>query len=156
MRKLERILVPVDFSACSRAALDHAAFLGQHYRAAVDVLHVWQPPRGVSSRWQQLETFAKSEMGQEMQSFLAQLKRRGVAAVRGRLEVGEPVKTILEVADSDHYDLVVMGSHGNTGLLHMIHGSVAELVVRQCSRPVLTIREPRESPVFTSAEALAL
>ena len=146
MFTLNRILVPVDFSPCSRAALDYAAFLGERFGAAIDVLHVWQPPRSV---WEPLYTmevshhrlahFESTEAGREMKEFLAHLEDQTHIKVRGRLETGDPYKTILGVAVEDSYDLIVMGTQGRTGMSHLLLGSLAEAVVRRAPCPVLTI-----------------
>ncbi|HJZ87263.1 MAG TPA: universal stress protein [Polyangia bacterium] len=154
MPDLNKILVPVDFSACSRAALDYAAFLGGRFTASIDVLHVWQPPHVVGGAemlvyaegqpQRTLAEFARTHAGKEMEEFLATIENRGLK-VRGRLETGDPYVTILRVAADEKYDLIVMGTHGRTGLQHLLMGSVAEKVVRRSSCPVLTIRIPEQA-----------
>jgi nucleotide-binding universal stress UspA family protein len=146
MYTISRILVPVDFSPCSRAALDYGAFLGARFGAAIDVLHVWQPPRSI---WEplypmdvaqhRLVRFESTDAGQQMKEFLAHLEGQGNLKVRGRLESGDPYETILGVAIDEAYDLIVMGTHGRTGMSHLLLGSLAEAVVRRAPCPVLTI-----------------
>jgi len=154
MFRVARILVPVDFSACSRAAMEFAAYFAGRFGASVDVLHVWEPPRYVipevtvevpGEPKKTLLEFARSEAGKEMESFLEELQRSGTVKVRGRLESGDPTEVILELTDTDEYDLVVMGTHGRTGLSHLFLGSVAEKVVRRSRKPVLTIRHPEHA-----------
>ena len=149
MFNLNRILVPVDFSACSRAALDYAAFVARPFHASIDVLHVWEPPRplwweGVypidSGETQRLVAFESSEAGREMKAFLRHLEEDEGLCTRGRLESGDPYRTILAVARDDRYDLLVMGTHGRTGMSHLILGSLAEAVVRRAPCPVVTVR----------------
>jgi universal stress protein A len=147
MESISRILVPVDFSSCSRAALEYAAFLASRLGAAIDVLHVWEPPTFFSAdvmitegdRERTLAEFVRSHAGQRMEELLASIERLGVR-VRGRLATGSPVDTIVASA-SDGYDVIVIGTHGHTGLRHLIAGNVTEKVVRRAPCPVVTVRD---------------
>jgi len=149
MAKLNRILVPVDFSACSQAALDYAAFLAQLTAASVDVLHVWEPPLfpsdrsaiyGANERKQKLVEFMATIAGHEMERVLGELEPKLGERVRGRIESGRPVSAILSVLADGAYDLVVMGTHGRRGISRMTMGSVAEQIVRRARCPVVTVR----------------
>ena len=149
-----KILVPTDFSACSRLALDYAMFFGRHCGSQIDVLHIWEPPRYVIPEVtvqlpgevrRSLADFARAEAGKEMDGLLAGLTVPGNVAVRGRLESGDPTEIIVELAAKESFELVVMGTHGRTGLSHVFLGSVAEKVVRRAGCPVLTIRQPGTS-----------
>jgi nucleotide-binding universal stress UspA family protein len=91
---------------------------------------------------QTLADFARSEAGKEMAQFLAELQGQGEVEIRGRLESGDPTEIVLGLAEREGYDLIVMGTHGRTGLSHLFLGSVAEKVVRRALCPVLTIRHP--------------
>jgi universal stress protein A len=143
-----RILVPVDFSACSLAALEHAVSLAQRFGSSIDVLHVWPLPRALSPDGalavpgHMLETvaeFAEGEADRSLDAVLYDVAQSGVA-VRALLERGDPAAAIVQVAGDGNYDLVVMGTHGHTGLSHLVRGRVAERVVRRAPCPVLTIR----------------
>lgn len=148
MVKIDNILVPVDFSACSKAALEYAVHFGNKLDAKqVDVLHVWKPPRfitadqklqGADGKEQSLAEFAKSAAGVKMKEFLAEIESGGRYEVHGRLESGLPYQTILEVAQTGSYDLVIMGTHGAEAAQKL--GSIATKVVRNAACPVLTIR----------------
>jgi universal stress protein A len=146
MESISRILVPVDFSACSRAALEYATFLAARLGAAIDVLHVWEPPTFFSAdvmiaegdRERTLAEFVRTHAGKRMEELLASIERRGVR-VRGRLATGSPVDTIITSA-SQGYDVIVMGTHGHTGLRHLIAGNVTEKIVRRAPIPVLAVR----------------
>jgi universal stress protein A len=151
MLQLGRILVPVDFSPCSRSALEHAVHLAQKLGAEIEVLHVWEPPRYVipevtvqmpGEPQRTLMEFARSEAGKEMEGFLADFEGEGQPRVSGRLASGDPTEAIIDLAESGSYDLIAMGTHGRTGLSHLFLGSVAEKVVRRAKCPVLTIRSP--------------
>jgi nucleotide-binding universal stress UspA family protein len=158
---LSRVLVPVDFSSCSRAALEYASFLASRLSATVDVLHVWEPPHYVrpdvllhphGEAQQTLQQFARSNAGREMEWFLGNVESHGVK-VKGRLEFGNPYHVILEISSSGAYDLIVMGTHGRTGLSHLLLGSIAEKIVRRASCPVITIRSSEQEPAEKGAAA---
>jgi nucleotide-binding universal stress UspA family protein len=147
--KIEKILVPVDFSECSRVALEHAV----HYANAfgvqrIDVLHVWEPPRRLTletkvtqeGREETLGEFLQSQAGQSMKEFLTRVEGSGAFKAQGRLESGEPHKTIIEVAESEAFDLIVMGTTGESTSTQL--GSNTQRVVRRAPCPVLTIRTP--------------
>jgi nucleotide-binding universal stress UspA family protein len=145
---ITRILVPIDFSPSARAALEYAAFLTARFGAALDVLHVWEPPGYVGPDtlallpvsagqpgWDQ----TRGEVSREVEQFLgkAGAKPKNLSI---RVEAGEPSDTILHIARETSVDLVVMGTHGRTGLSRLLIGSVAEAVLRRSTCPVLTIR----------------
>jgi nucleotide-binding universal stress UspA family protein len=138
MVRLSRILVPVDFSAPSDAAVEEAFFIAKRFVASVDLLHVWRPTPslddGVPAA--SLSSFARSDVGREMRRYLERAEAQGVTA-RGRLAYGDPETMVLECADG--YDLIVMGTRGRSAASHLLRPSVAEHVVRRASVPVLTI-----------------
>lgn len=149
MFEMNKILVPVDFSACSKTALDYAANLARRFGATLHLLHVWEPPRYIipevlvqvpGEASQTLADFARSEAGKEMETFLTGLQDEEFE-VKGRLESGDPTDCILRLAADEDYSLIVMATHGRTGLSHLFLGSVAEKVVRRAACPVLTIRQ---------------
>jgi universal stress protein A len=158
---ITRILVPVDFSPSAGAALDYAAFLAGKHGAELTVLHVWEAqghvgpdarsmlPIGAGGQpgWEHVRV----EVRREVELFLgkAGIRPRGAAV---RVEAGEPSDTILQVAKDVGADLVVMGTHGRTGLSRLLIGSVAEAVLRRSTCPVLTIRVPSK----TSRESVPL
>jgi nucleotide-binding universal stress UspA family protein len=160
-RPIKRILVPIDFSSCSRSALEYAAWIAELFDASVDVLHVWEGLRAVEMREfadphaSQLSRFAHCEAGHEMESYLALLEQRGLMDCHGRLEAGPPAATILDVAKLDHYDLVVMGIHGR-GRHRFFAGSVAETVVRCATCPVLTVHSGSYAPSVRPEEVSAV
>jgi universal stress protein A len=153
MLHIKTILTPVDFSACARAALDHALFFAERFDARVHVLHVWDTPPSMRSDTlvygedgqQLVSDFASHAATREMEEFLAGLDEKSRAKVEIFVEHGEPVETIVQVAGRDDYDLVVMGTHGRTGISQLLMGSVAEKVVRQAPCPVLTVRLPDQA-----------
>jgi universal stress protein A len=143
-----RILVPLDFSDCSLAAMEHALGLAERFDSGIELLHVWSLPAALGPdeavplpdhAGETMSEYAEAQANEILQSMLLDLQGRG-ARVRGRLERGEPVKAILQAAREGGHDLIVMGTHGRTGLAHLLRGSVAEQVVRRAPCPVLTIR----------------
>jgi nucleotide-binding universal stress UspA family protein len=155
MIAIDRILVPVDFSACSQAACEHAAFFATRFGAAVDLLHVWDAPTPAGPAMTYLAMGAGGETDPELGAMVEEQARKAlgqlvaafeqrVRPVRGRLEMGVPAEVIVRVAAEGKYGLVVMGTHGRTGFSRLIMGSVAEKVVRGASCPVLTVRSPDE------------
>jgi nucleotide-binding universal stress UspA family protein len=158
---IKRILVPIDFSSCSRAALEYAAWMADLFGAEIDLLHVWERLRVVDMRdyadphASPLSRFAHCEAGHEMEAFLALLEGRGLTHCQGRLEAGPPAATIIDVAKLDHYDLIIMGIHGR-GRHRFFAGSVAETVVRCAPCPVLTVHAGSYAPsVRSESPALA-
>ena len=154
MIKVEKILVPVDFSACSRAALKYAIHYGKQLQATtIDVLHVWKLSRFIEpdtkvldaeGKEQTLAEFAQSAAGQSMTEFLTEIEEAGEFQVRGRLESGVPHLTILQVAVAEDYDLIIMGTWGESTEATL--GSIAQNVVRNTSCPVLVIPGPAVDP----------
>jgi nucleotide-binding universal stress UspA family protein len=150
--RLMRILVPVDFSPPSQAAVEEALFLAKRFGASLDLLHVWQadPPTHVSAD-SSLSRFALSDVGPEMRKYLERAEAEGVMAI-GRLASGQPEAMILECAGD--YDLIVMGTRGRGAVSHLIEPSLAEHIVRRATVPVLTIHAPG-APATVSAPAEA-
>jgi nucleotide-binding universal stress UspA family protein len=144
---VHRILVPVDFSDCSMAAIEWAADLARHFDAVVDVLHVVEPIQHYYTPdvvWRpddalDLLAFERGAAGRSMKQLLQVLDTSGTPA-RGRLEIGDARHTILKVAEQEGHDLIVMGTHGKRGVTHILHGRTAAAVVKRALCPVLTVR----------------
>jgi universal stress protein A len=147
MKPFTKILVPVDFSAYSAEAVRWAADLSRRYEAALDVVHVFQTmtyalPEGyVVPDGTQLQAIMN-----EFEAQLAATKRAAVEAgglkVETKLLQGGVATEILRFAKERECDLIVLGTHGRTGMKHMLLGSVAEYIVRVAPCPVLTVRAP--------------
>ena len=143
MQSPNRILVPVDFSDPSLAALRYATALGAQLGASVDVLHVWDPPRDVESRNKLLVEFAKSDEGHKMMEWLSSFEQDTQVETRGRIAPGGEAgvsETILREVESGDYDLVVMGAHPHHGFWRILGGGITDDIVRRAPCPVLTIR----------------
>ena len=161
MREIRRILVPVDFSECSRAALDAAALLAERLGASIDVLHVWDTPHYVGPEFLMgepiatgppLQEAAISQAERQMDEFLSAFPQR--EQFRTRFASGKPYEAIIKLAADERYDAIVMGTHGRSGLRRLLAGSVTEKVVRTAPCPVITIREPGATHAKESLEAV--
>lgn len=148
----KKILVAVDFSDHSNAALDYAIALADRIGASVEVLHVWDPPAfvgpevlllGGNELRMSITDYTRRIAGQEMEDLLAGPLRRGIRGLEGHVERGNPADVICRFAGEHGFDLVVVGTHGRSGFSRFMAGSVAEKVMRNCPCPVLTVREPR-------------
>lgn len=148
MVPFKRILVPVDFSDCAIVALNYALRLAGSFAAQVDVLHVWEQPYYVGpdvmlyipgGDGQSLVDYARAQAENELESVLASAENESKVKLTRRLATGRPHRKIIEIAELEGFDLIVMGTHGRTGLSHLILGSVAEKVIRQSPCPVLTL-----------------
>jgi nucleotide-binding universal stress UspA family protein len=142
--KLEKILVPIDFSASSELALELAVELARAAGAALTLLHVYNPmpyeiPPGArfSTVVNVEEVVAGYRKLLERSKLLAE--RAGVARVETLLLEGVAHAEIVRTAEEQDYKLIVLGTHGRTGLDYMLLGSVAEKVVRKASCPVVTV-----------------
>jgi nucleotide-binding universal stress UspA family protein/sporulation protein YlmC with PRC-barrel domain len=139
MNAVKRILVPTDFSATSDVALNYGTELARVLNARLYLLHVTGdtgvnfeadfPIAGFNNTpWQRLETLAGEPEAQRIETEYA-------------LRVGTPDNQIVRYAETRDIDLIVMGTHGRSGVTHMVMGSVAEKIVRSAPCPVLTVRE---------------
>jgi nucleotide-binding universal stress UspA family protein len=140
--RFETIVVPIDFSKASQQALELARDLALEAGPAQLILvHASFVPVEIealvgSAAYEAVED-VDSHAGKELDQLVSGLKDLGVACERVSAR-GSPEKVILEVAESKRADLIVMGTHGRTGLGHFFLGSVAERVVRNATCPVLT------------------
>jgi nucleotide-binding universal stress UspA family protein len=141
----KKILCPIDFSDASRAALEAAADLAKRFGASLALFHAYPVPgytfpdgSFVASSKMLEELSGQAQRHMEEWKGLAQ--QLGVGRVEVATAIGEPAHEILAFAKAQQADLLVIGTHGRTGLQHALMGSVAERVVRRASCPVLTVR----------------
>lgn len=140
MSHIEKILVPMDGSPSSIAALEEALVLAEELAAAVDVLHVYAPDRFELGSSTAATDASVAEAEREMESAIGEARALLGDRLSRRTESGEPVRKIVEIAAADHADLIVIGTHGRVGRLRALVGSVADGVVRNAPCPVLTVR----------------
>jgi nucleotide-binding universal stress UspA family protein len=143
--QIRQILAPTDFSEFSKQAVAYAYELAETFSAKLCVLHV------VELQGYPVEVFPPSAEGTTL---IEDMERRarldlarllpqaqdGMVEVRSQVVVGTPYYKIVEVAEAERVELIVMATHGRTGFSHLVMGSVAERMVRLAPCPVLTIR----------------
>ncbi len=145
MLPIRTILHPTDFSERSANAFEVACSLARDSGARLIVLHVLERPviayTGVA-----MAPPAPGPSEEERKALLKRLKQvqpqAPAVAVEHRLEQGDPTIGILQVAQETGCDLIVIGTHGRTGLGRLLLGSVAEQVLRKAPCPVLTVKTP--------------
>lgn len=144
----KKILCPVDFSEPSRLALETAVQLALDHGAELVLVHAWESPMHPEySEWILKNELLASVRNQEEKA-LAALKREAEAlghkTVQTKLLFGIPWDAIARESHDGRYDLVVIGTHGRTGIKHTLLGSVAERVARHAACPVLLVRPKPE------------
>ena len=133
------ILCPVDFSISSDSALAYASSIAKEYDAELHIVHIYEEPFAYAEP----TTFVPPA---DMQPDRERLEktRPDSPDVRFRHEfiVGHPADKLVDYANKYDIDLIVMGTHGRTGISRLLMGSVAEAIVRRAPCPVLTIKQP--------------
>jgi universal stress protein A len=142
-----RILCPIDFSECSRVAMRRAVELAIDSRAALTLLHVWEFPwytftSEMPAIPADLVQELRADAGWTLEKWAEEARALGADRLTMSLLEGVAWDQIIAVLRTDPaYDLAVLGTHGRTGLKHVLLGSVAEKVVRHAPCPVLVVRE---------------
>jgi nucleotide-binding universal stress UspA family protein len=146
MSTIRRILVATDFSPDAHEAARFAVELAARLDAAVTLLHVYHLGAYVLPDGSTIIPASKmvaQHLNAIHDALLAETRMLGAAShvvVSHRTVDGVPFAEINRIAEQEQFDLVVMGTHGRTGLRQLLVGSVAEKVVRHCHRPVVTVR----------------
>ena len=138
--KIQKILVPTDFTSHSDKAINYAVMMARAFEARILLIHVIEPfTYSVSETIQVMDHYvALREIADPiMDNLREQLSKQ--AKVDTFIVKGFPYVEIVKKAKQSKADLIVMGTHGRTGLKHLLMGSVAERVVRLARCPVLTI-----------------
>jgi len=141
----ERILLPTDGSESADAALDHALDLARQYDAELLVLHVVSAAYAEAGPGHANAIGALEEYGEETFDEIAERAEAAGVRMTSEQRHGEPHQVITEYATEAGADLVVMGTHGRTGLQRYLLGSVTERVVRTSDVPALTVRYDGEA-----------
>ena len=147
MYNVRNILLPTDFSAYSAFALEHALTFSIMYGARLHVLYVAKEPELAEIKvhpaiTENLPAGHADRTREELHQFVLQWlpsQSKVIEAVKN----GQPHREIVKYAEEEEIDLIVIATHGRTGLPHLMMGSVAEKVVRYSTKPVLTVKPPR-------------
>lgn len=143
MPSIKTLLCPVDFSQMSRAVLDYAVFMAQSHQAQLKLIHVVDQLHGFDS-YKILHMTAieiTHEMERQARTQLKELIATLPIPATFDIRFGRAADEIVIQAKEDEVELIVMGSHGRSGISHLLVGSVAESVVRHAPCPVLVVRQ---------------
>lgn len=144
---IKKVLVPIDFSDYSKSALKYAVNFTKQFNAELILIYVVEPviyPPDFSMGQIAIPTVdleMDKRAGEELEKLAAKEIPEGIK-VKTLVKTGKPFIEIIETASEEDIDLVIIASHGHTGVEHILFGSTAEKVVRKAPCPVLTIREP--------------
>jgi len=145
---IRRILVPIDYSDNSKAALAYGAELALGFGASLDIVHVWDRPTYLTDAvmvqrpgeaHKPIGELIRENAERDMAEFLNEVSLPATLSVTRRLVSGEPASALLAELKKGEHDLVVLSTHGRTGLAHLLLGSIAEKLVRLSPIPVLTV-----------------
>ena len=145
--KVETILVPTDFSELSNEAVEYAFSMAKRLGAKMVFLHTLQRPDQtdpMTPLYDEGYAYVKDHANGLLNDLVQKAKSQGQEAA-AELVDGIPFVEIIRMARKKDADLIIMGTHGRTGMAHLMIGSQAERVVRQSSCPVLTIKSPRHT-----------
>jgi universal stress protein A len=153
---IKRILVATDFGPDAEAALNYALDLAKAVKASVDVLHVVETPLAAGMWASEIYTAEIAGLQINLERDAAEHLRRTIAdfaepsvILTGEVRTGRAANTIHEYAVERGIDLIVIGTHGRTGVARLMMGSVAERVTRTAPCPVMVVR-PRRLDAFTA------
>jgi nucleotide-binding universal stress UspA family protein len=144
--EVRRILVPIDFSEHAEPVVEWAVHLAETHGSRVVLMHAYHLP----VEFQQMEgaylpadfwSHVKTEAQKTLEGHAERIRAKGIE-VETVVREGYPATAIVEEADRQGASLVVIGTHGHTGLKHLLLGSVAERVVQKAPCPVLTVKRP--------------
>jgi nucleotide-binding universal stress UspA family protein len=142
---IRRILVPIDFSEHAEHVIEWARHLAAEHASHLILLHVYHLP----VEFQQLEgaylppdfwANVKTEAEQTLERYVRELRERSLD-VEAVVREGYPATVIVDEAEAQHADLIVIGTHGLSGLKHLLLGSIAERVVQKAPCPVLAVKK---------------
>lgn len=159
---IRKILVPTDFSVASEEAVRYAADLAASLSASVVVVHVIHEPFVAGGEWDlyvrdapEMREQLFSDVRSRLSAVVTVFERRGLHVITD-IRFGLPRDGIVNAAMAAEADLIVMSTHGRSGLHHLLLGSVAEHVIRAAHCPVLALREaarPRAAGLETTTAA---
>lgn len=141
----KRIVFPTDFSTCSDAALEQAASMARDAKGTLLIVHVEEPP--IAYGGGEMYYGLPEPDHAALEKMLAQVVPKSTVSHEHQLLRGNPAEEIVRFAEDQKADLIVMGTHGRTGMRRVLMGSVTESVVRRALCPVITYKQPANSAV---------
>lgn len=146
MQTIENILVPIDFSDYSRKALQYAKEFALKFSAKMYLIYVFRPifediEVGVINESIQFNNEIEEYAREKLQKLIQDIIGTEVP-VEPVIRMGRPFMEINRAAEEYDIDLIIIATHGHTGVQHLLFGSTAEKVVRKAPCPVLSLREP--------------
>jgi len=148
---IRRIMIPIDYSENSKIALAYGAELALGFGASLDIVHVWDRPTYMTDAvmvqrpgeaHKPIGELIRENAQHDMTEFLREVTLPATVVSSSRLVSGEPASALLAELKKGEHDLVVLSTHGRTGLAHLLLGSIAEKLVRLSPIPVLTVPVP--------------
>jgi nucleotide-binding universal stress UspA family protein len=151
---LKTILFPTDFSTASDAALVHAEALARQMNARLLIVHVEEPPLAYGGG--ELYYGLPEPSSDHILKMLENVKPSDPAVpYTHRLTMGDPAGEVVRIAEDEGAEMIILGTHGRTGMTRLLMGSVAEAIVRRAPCPVLVYREVAERLAAKKAAAIA-
>jgi len=139
-----KILFPTDFSHLSDAALEHATALARDTGASLLIVHVEEPPLAYGGG-EMYYGVAEPDQAEVRRMTEAVKPSDPSVQYEHRLVNGSPADEIVRVAEEEHVDMIVIGTHGRTGLKRLLMGSTAEAVMRKAKCPVFVFKVPEHA-----------
>ena len=148
------ILFPTDFSTASDAALVHAESLARQMNARLLIVHVEEPPLAYGGG--ELYYGLPEPNSERILKMLEDVKPSDPSVpYTHRLTMGDPAGEVVRMATDENAEMIILGTHGRTGMTRLLMGSVAEAIVRRAPCPVLVYREVAERLATKKAAATA-
>lgn len=150
MLSYKKILLTTDFSDYSKVAIPHAVAIARQYDAELIVLHVLEPlltpvdfawgPMALSEDWEEQRTEHSQQYLDKWisEQLPSELKTTAILAH------GTPIREILHTVTGHNIDMIIMATHGQSGLTHALFGSTTEKVIRRSPVPVLSVKRPED------------
>lgn len=141
----KKILFPTDFSHTGDAALRFATSLAKEGGGKLIIVHAEEPPMAYGGG-EMYYGIPEPSQEDQWKMLRAIVPSDTTVPVEHRLLVGDPADAVTQLAEDEGVDMIVLGSHGRTGLTRLLMGSVAEAIVRKAHCPVLVYKQPAKKP----------
>jgi len=145
--EINKILTPIDFSDYSKKAFEYAVEFAEHFNASITLVYVVEPqiyPADFTMGQVAIPNIDSNLTEAAEKELLSLIDSNDFDKTRidYKIRIGQPFHEIIETAAEFDVDLIIIATHGHTGVEHLLFGSTAEKVVRKAPCPVLTLRQP--------------